>query len=158
MPGSARPSALSALPLLRPWLDSTRPMAATRFHGSWQSWSAFDSSVSARRYAYSAADGMPFVDSVESAPAAPARGSMPGVSWTEAGCSKALDGTSGMSLDELFSPAVARPELVRAAPHAPTSSVMGTSALAFCHRVSCRARICSTSQVHPCGLLQQRSV
>ncbi|KQY60397.1 hypothetical protein ASD11_13180 [Aeromicrobium sp. Root495] len=49
MPGVATPSPSSELPPVRPWLDSTRPMAATRFHGSLQASSAWPSSVSARR-------------------------------------------------------------------------------------------------------------
>jgi hypothetical protein len=33
MPGTATPSEFSALPPKRPWLDSTRPIAATSVHG-----------------------------------------------------------------------------------------------------------------------------
>src|SRR5688500_16077821 len=83
---------------------------------------------------------MPVVERVETAPSAPARGSMPpGDFWTVAGWSNGLVGTLGMTSASEPPAAVARPELVRAAPQAPTRTAIGTSALAFCKRESCRA-------------------
>ncbi len=48
MPGRAMPLASRWLPLVRPWSDSTRPMAATSCHGRLQVLSAALITVSAR--------------------------------------------------------------------------------------------------------------
>jgi hypothetical protein len=48
MPGVARPLSSRVLPSARPWLDSTRPIAAISCHGRWQLGSAALMTVSAR--------------------------------------------------------------------------------------------------------------
>src|SRR6266545_8136491 len=53
------PSWSSCAPANRPWLDSTRPMAATRYHLMWQPGTALAIRCSAFRYAVSATTGMP---------------------------------------------------------------------------------------------------
>ena len=65
IPGVATPSAFSVLPLARPWLDSTRPIAATSCQDRLQVLSAALMTVSARWYAERAAEGMPLVEAVE---------------------------------------------------------------------------------------------
>jgi hypothetical protein len=49
MPGVATPSSSRELPPMRPWSDSTRPIAAISSHRRWQEASAALLSVSARR-------------------------------------------------------------------------------------------------------------
>src|SRR3954452_19890133 len=65
MPGRAMPLESRLLPLVRPWSDSTRPIAATSCQERWQLLSAALITVSARWYAASAAAGMPEVEAVE---------------------------------------------------------------------------------------------
>src|SRR6478735_7187276 len=67
MPGCATPWASRVLPLVRPWSDSTRPIAATSCHERWQAASAELMTVSARWYAASAAAGMPEAEAVATA-------------------------------------------------------------------------------------------
>src|SRR5690625_1070049 len=93
---------------------------------------------------------MPLVSSVDSVPFEPARGSTPGgvCDSTVAGCSKAVDGTSGTpgaSLSATF----ASTELLIAAPHAPTSNAIGINAPAFCQRLSRCALIAGPSPFAP---------
>src|SRR4051812_37548296 len=64
--GVDRPSARSTEPAKRPWLDSTRPMAAIRGHVMWHdAWLA----AAARTYASRATDGMPLAASGDTAAA-----------------------------------------------------------------------------------------
>jgi hypothetical protein len=67
--GVERPSACSTAPAKRPWLDSTRPMAATNGQARWH---AAGLAAAAWVYASSAADGMPPAANAETAPVAPA--------------------------------------------------------------------------------------
>src|SRR3954463_6078044 len=67
MPGRAMPWESRVLPLVRPWSDSTRPIAAISCQERWQLLSAALITVSARWYAASAAAGMPDVDAVATA-------------------------------------------------------------------------------------------
>src|SRR6476646_2460455 len=67
MPGRAMPLASRWLPLVRPWSDSTRPIAATSCRGRLHVLSAALMTVSARWYAASAAEGMPEVDALATA-------------------------------------------------------------------------------------------
>ena len=64
-----------------------------------------------------------------------------GLSCTLAGCSKGVEGTSGISPEAARSSAVARPELVSATLQATTSRAIGTIALALCQRLRVRVAI-----------------
>jgi hypothetical protein len=65
--GIERPSACRTAPAKRPWLDSTRPMAATRGQLMWH---AAGLAWAARTYASSAAAGIPAAANAEAAPVA----------------------------------------------------------------------------------------
>src|SRR5690625_173755 len=99
---------------------------------------------------------MPLVSSVDSVPFEPARGSTPGgvCDSTVAGCSKAVEGTSGTP-GESLSATFASTELLIAAPHAPTSKAIGINAPAFCQRLS-RCALPALIAGHPPRLRRRR--
>src|SRR4051812_46130140 len=140
MPGRATPLSSRLLPLVRPWSDSTRPIAATSCQGRWQVLSAELMTVSARWYAASAADGMPEVEAVATTlwalvPAMPGA-TAPGRD-TLAGASMASVGTlvpSGSVARGVSSAdaAVLAPTPARLAVQAADSSASGMIAVALC--------------------------
>src|SRR4051794_24316287 len=137
MPGWATPSASRLLPLVRPWSDSTRPIAAISCQERWQLLSAELMTVSARWYAASAAAGMPEVEAVATTvPGSPCTpGATPPEVETLAGALIAWVGTvepSGRRSSGWVSAlAVLAPTPAMLAVQAADSTASGTRAMAF---------------------------
>ena len=148
MPGRATPSSPRRLPPNDPWLDSTRPIAATRAHERLHPGSAASSSRSLCRYAVKARVGIPLVSNRTGAAASlpttepeettsRAGATRPSGPATEAGSRTAESGTSTRAWSDALSVeaatgvgvAVGTPVDATATPHA-SRTATGTRAAA----------------------------